>query len=60
MENTTHKKMPNTMKGIRKISVNETSLRIFLDWNSTREMRRRAPHQTFWPSNCKKKNRKNI
>jgi len=36
-------------KGMRKISVKETSRRMLTDWNSTREMSILAPHHEFWP-----------
>lgn len=41
--------MRTTVKGIRKISVNEINRSMFLDWNSTSEMARRAPHHEFCP-----------
>lgn len=42
-----------TTKGIRNISVNAISRRIFLVWNSTREISIRAPHHEFCPRSWK-------
>ena len=33
----------------------ETNLRMFRDWNSTKEMSILAPHQEFWPEEAKGK-----
>lgn len=41
--------------GMRKISENAINLKMFLCWNSTNEIIRRAPHQLFWPNICKKR-----
>lgn len=45
----TYIKMSITVYGMRKISEKAMSLKMFRDWNSTREIRRRAPHHELWP-----------
>lgn len=44
---------------MRNISAKAINRRMLRDWNSTMEMRSRAPHQELWPSNwnCKDKNK---
>jgi hypothetical protein len=40
-------KIRKTASGMRKISLNATILRMFLDWNSTKLIRNLAPHHAF-------------
>ena len=42
-------KIIRTVKGCRNTSRKATSLRMFLDWSSTRLMSILAPHQEFCP-----------
>lgn len=44
--------------GIRMISENEARRKMFLVWNSTIDISRRAPHQEFWPNDWNKANHK--
>jgi hypothetical protein len=43
----TYKNIMTMTKGMRKISVKDTSRRMLTDWNSTREMSILAPHHEF-------------
>lgn len=48
----TYKNTDTTATGIRKISEKAINLKMFLCWNSTSEINKRAPHQLFWPNIC--------
>lgn len=54
----THRKTETMATGIRKISEKAINLKMFLCWNSTSEINKRAPHQLFWPNICKRKKEK--
>ena len=51
----TYMKVNTTAKGIIKISEKEAAFKIFAAWNSTNEIRKRAPHHEFWPIIYKEK-----
>lgn len=51
----TYKKTRMITRGIKKISEKAAKRRMFRVWNSTSEMRRRAPHHEFCPRVCKNK-----
>ena len=53
----TYMKVNTTAKGIIKISEKEAAFKIFAAWNSTNEIRKRAPHHEFWPIIYKEKNK---
>lgn len=40
-------KVNTTAKGIMKISEKEAAFKILAAWNSTKEIKKRAPHQEF-------------
>lgn len=46
-------KVKTIASGIMKISENAAAFKIFVAWNSTNEIRKRAPHHEFCPINCK-------
>lgn len=52
----TYMKTETMATGMRKISENAIRRKMFLCWNSTSEINKRAPHQLFWPNICEREN----